>query len=94
MVDTNLIYETPNHEYVIEFQTDADWQALFGMNTGWYLIRRKEFDDLFHSEDTLEKALKWLRNRQIISKDEMLFKIGELCKGDDDEATEASSTAE
>jgi hypothetical protein len=91
---TELIYETPTKSYTITKETDAQWQELFGRGFGWYVISKKDDPDFCRSEITLDKAFRWLWNRQVISKDEMLFKISELCKGDDDEATEASSTAE
>lgn len=81
---TEKIYVTPNGHYVIYKNTDALWQEIMGFeacyfsivncdnqfpNTGWI---RQEFK--------LEDALKWLWNKKIISRDEMLHQIKTLCR--------------
>lgn len=76
---TEEVYVTPNKEYVILKSTDPNWQAIFGFDGAWYIILRKEDSIPVWDNIVLKKCFKWLRQQNIISKDEMKYWIKQLC---------------
>jgi hypothetical protein len=82
---TDLVYETPNHEYKVYRNSDALWQEVFGQGATWFSIMRSAKWDMtsdakpVRQEFSLEDVLKWFWRNNIISRDEMLHGVKELC---------------
>lgn len=77
----DIVYTTPNTEFIITKQNDPEWQAVFGFSSTYYNISKKvtmETEGGFeiqHSSLNLEGAFRWLRWIKVISTDEMNYQI-------------------
>lgn len=87
----NVIYETPNKEWVITKEAGGEWFSLFGVPI--YTARKrntnnqdenekKEYNSknytLMHSFEKIESGFRWLRYVKVISSDEMRHQISLL----------------
>lgn len=90
------VYETPNKEYRIIKQSNREWEVVFGEElftynickyvpslAGWNLKNpNAKLSDyvIIRSEEKIVDALKWLKNNNIISNDELKLQITKIGK--------------
>lgn len=79
-----LVYETPNGIYKVFKNTDAKWQEVFGHDAAWFSVLKKwdsptEDQVPVRQEEKLKDVFAWFWRNQIISRDEFLYQVKELC---------------
>lgn len=77
MEEETFVYETPSHEYMVSQQKDPDWQKVFGVDVTWYNISKFNGSgwDIVHAVLRPQTALLWLKDYNIISRDEYLAQV-------------------
>lgn len=87
---TNIVYRTPTQEWIVVAQNNNLWIETFG-NNPFYMIckyeksyRINDFLDpelsnyhIYRTENNPEDCFKWLKEHDLISKDEMNYRLSE-----------------
>lgn len=69
------IYKTPNGIWEIREDSNPEWQSVFGKESIYYNVYNVKNKYLCYSEIKLKDVFEWMVRQNIISKDEMKYKI-------------------